>query len=238
MLGRPRWLTLEAKYLDRARSFYETHLGLEPERESDDEVVYPTGEARLRLRAPGAVPRGGLHVHYALSVPASAYDDWYERLDGPFDLTEHRFGDARSLYLYDPDGNCVELGEADDAGTDGDGSGAGGEGGITSLFEVVLEVEDLDAATAFYSALGCDVIDRGDRRRRVRLTAGDVDLELWEPHLGLADARGGVHVDWGIAADEPAELADQVRGDALAVWETDDGVRIRDPDGHYLTLCA
>ncbi|WP_226012625.1 VOC family protein [Halomicrobium salinisoli] len=229
MLGRPRWLTLEAKHLDRARSFYETHLGLEPASESADEVAYPAGDARLRLRAPGPVPRGGLHVHYALSVPAPAYDDWYERLDGPFDLTEHRFGEARSLYLYDPDGNCVELGERT-SGEEGNG--------ITGLFEVVLEVEDLDAATAFYETLGFDVVDRGDQRRRVRLTTGDVDLELWEPHLGLADARGGVHVDWGVAADDPGELADQVREDALAVAETDDGVRIRDPDGHYLTLRA
>ncbi len=228
MLGRPRWLTLEAKYLDRARSFYETHLGLEPVSASEDEVAYPVGDTTLRLRAPGTVPRGGLHVHYALSVPGSAYDDWYDRLDGPFDLTEHRFGEARSLYLYDPDGNCVELGER----TEGEE-----RDGITGLFEVVLEVEGLDAATAFYEALGFDVVDRGNRRRRVRLTAGDVDLELWEPHLGLADARGGVHVDWGIAADDPEELADAVREDALAVDETGDGVRIRDPDGHYLTLC-
>jgi len=82
------------------------------------------------------------------------------------------------------------------------------------------------------------VVDRGANRKRVRLTTGELDIELWEPHLGLADARGGVHVDWAIAADEPSTVADRVVDDALAVEETADGVRIRDPDGHYLTLVA
>lgn len=227
MLSTPRHLALEAKYLDRVRPFYESVLDLPVRTERDDEVVYAVGDAALHLRAPGDVPRGGLHTHYALSVSRSAYDDWYERLDERFDLVEHRFGDARSLYCYDPEGNCVELGETVETGT-----------GIRGLFEVVLEVEALDPAVSFYRRLGFEVVDRGDQRRRVRLTTGEVDLELWEPQLGLADARGGVHVDWGIAADDPAAVADAVRDDALAVASVTDGVRIRDPDGHYLTLHA
>lgn len=226
MLSNPRWLSLEVKRLDRARTFYESVLDLSVLGEREREVAFDAGDAELRLRAPGDVPRGGLHTHYALSVPRAEYDDWWDRLAGEFDPVEHRFGDDRSLYCYDPDGNCVELGESDVAGP-----------GVDGLFEVVLEVEGLEPARVFYQRLGFEVVDVGTDRRRVRLTTGDVDLELWEPQLGLADARGGVHVDWGVAADDPAAVAERVERDALAVDETDAGVRIRDPDGHYLTLC-
>jgi catechol-2,3-dioxygenase len=226
MLSTPRWLTLEVKYLDRARSFYESFLDLSVVAETEREVALDIGEGELRLRAPGDVPRGGLHTHYAMSIPGGEYDDWYDRLSERFDLVEHRFGDARSLYFYDPDGNCVELAESNVDGP-----------GIDGLFEVVLEVEDLEPARVFYQRLGFQPVDHGEERRRVRMSGGDVDLELWEPQLGLADGRGGVHVDWGVAVEDPAVAADRVTRDALAVDETDDGIRIRDPDGHYVTLC-
>jgi catechol 2,3-dioxygenase-like lactoylglutathione lyase family enzyme len=225
MLSGPRWLALEVKYLDRAQSFYEAFLDLDVSERRDGEVALAAGETDLILRAPGPVPRGGLHTHYALSIPADEYDDWRARLDERFDLTEHRFGDARSLYFYDTEGNCVELGER---AVDGPG--------VDGIFEVVLEVEHLDPATDFYERLGFETVDRGDDRERVRLTCGAFDLELWEPHLGLADARGGVHVDLGIGAEDPAGVADAVREEALAVESVERGVRIRDPDGHYLTL--
>jgi catechol 2,3-dioxygenase-like lactoylglutathione lyase family enzyme len=225
MLSGPRWLALEVKYLDRARSFYEAFLDLDVRRETGTEAALGVGETDLILRAPSSVPRGGLHTHYALSVPECEYDDWYGRLEERFDLVEHQFGDARSFYLYDTEGNCVELGER---GTDASG--------ICGLFEVVFEVEDLPRALDFYTALGFDVVDRGDDRERVRLSCGGFDVELWEPHLGLADGRGGVHVDLGIGADRPAEVASRVDTTALAVDRLDGGVRVRDPDGHYLTL--
>lgn len=225
MLGELRWLALEAKYLDRVQTFYEAFLDLEPRRESEREVRLAAGDADLVVRAPGDVPRGGLHTHYALSVPASRYDAWYDRLDQQFDLVEETFGDSRSLYFYDPEGNCIELGERDVTGP-----------GIDGVFEVVLEVERLEPAVAFYRALGFEVVDRGDNRRRVRTTTGSFDLELWEPHLGIADARGGVHVDLGVAAADPTAAVDSVREEALAVTEVDDGLRVRDPDGHHLTL--
>jgi catechol-2,3-dioxygenase len=226
MLGGCRWLALEVKYLDRAQSFYEAFLDLDVRGEGDGETALSVGETALVLRQPGSVPRGGLHTHYAMTIPTAEYDDWYERLDQRFDLVEHTFGDARSLYFYDTEGNCVELGESDDA-----------DPGVAGLFEIVLEVEDLDRALAFYTDLGFETVDTGEDRQRVRLT-GAVDLELWEPQLGLADARGGVHVDVGVACDDPEATADAVAADALAVIETGEGVRIRDPDGHYVTLVS
>ncbi|MFC7020870.1 MULTISPECIES: VOC family protein [Haloarcula] len=225
MLSAPAWLTLEVKDADRAAAFYDAFLELDVREASESEAVLAAGDTDLRLRAPGAVPRGGLHTHYALTVPDSEYDDWYERLDGQFDLVEETFGDDRSLYFYDPEGNCVELGERAHEGR-----------GVTGLFELVLEVEQLPAAVEFYTALGFDVVDDDRESGRVRCTTGDLDLELWAPRLGIADARGGVHVDFGVVAEDPESTARAVADEALAVTTVDEGVRIRDRDGHYLTL--
>ncbi|UPV74184.1 VOC family protein [Halorussus limi] len=224
MLSGLRWLALEAKYLDRAREFYTTHLDLSVVRESDGEVVLDAGGANLVLREPGAVPRGGVHTHFAFAAPPDRYDEWHDRLAESFDLAEFDFGGAKSLYFYDPDGNCVEIGGVGD-----------GDAAITDVFEIVLEVEDLARAESFYRSLDFEVVDRGEQRRRLRL-GGPVDLELWEPQLGIADARGGLHVDVGFAAEDPAAAADAVRDDACAVAEVDGGTRVRDPDGHYLTF--
>ena len=225
MLDELRWLALEVKYLDRAQSFYEAFLDLDVRSTSDNEVALAVGETDLVLRRPRGVPRGGLHTHYAMSIPRGEYDSWFERLDQRFDLVEHTFGDSKSLYFYDTEGNCVELGQSDVAGP-----------GVDGLFEVVFEVEDLDSAQSLYERLGFETVDEGEGRKRVRMTAGSFDIELWEPHLGLADARGGVHVDVGIATEDAESVVETVREEMTAVTELDDGYRLRDPDGHYLTL--
>ncbi len=220
-------LALEAKDLGAARRFYAETLSLPVVRESDTEVVLAAGDVALVVRRPTDVPRGGLHTHFACRVPAGEYDDWYARLAETFDVTEHQFGTVSSLYLYDPDGNCVELGES----ADRDGEGIG------DVFEVVLEVADLPVAESFYTALGFEPVDRGSDRRRVRLR-GPVDLELWEPHLGIADARGGVHVDVGFGSADPAAALAAVEDDAGDVESLDGGYRFRDPDGHAVTVTS
>jgi catechol-2,3-dioxygenase len=225
MVAALRWLALEVKYLDRASAFYREHLRLDTVRETDREVVFEAGETDLVLRRPRSVPRGGLHTHYALSIPASEYDDWYDRLAEDFALDEHTFGSARSLYFYDTEGNCVELGESDESGP-----------GVCGVFEVVLEVEDLARAEAFYTDLGMGIVDQGGERRRTRLGAADFALELWEPQLGLADARGGVHVDFGIGVEDPEAALEAVRESVQSVERCDEGIRVRDPDGHFLTF--
>ncbi|WP_247002197.1 VOC family protein [Halosolutus gelatinilyticus] len=227
MLRRLSRLALEVKYLEPARSFYEETLGLPVREERADELVFAAGESEFVLRRPTAVPRGGLHTHFAFSIPDAEYDDWWDRLGEDYDLEEARFGSARSLYLYDPDGNCVELGQQ---GVDGPG--------IDGIFEVVLEVEDLDRASSFYEDLGFETVDVGDDRKRVRLQ-GPMALELWEPHLGIADARGGVHVDLGFATADPPAALDAVRDRVRSIdRERDDEVVVRDPDGHFLTFSA
>jgi len=225
MLDGLRWLALEVKYLDRAQSFYEAFLNLDVRSTSDHEVAFEVGETDLILRRPRTVPRGGLHTHYAMSIPRDEYDSWYERLDERFKLVEHTFGNSKSLYFYDTEGNCVELGQSDAAGP-----------GVDGMFEVVFEVEQLDRAQSLYERLGFETVDEGDERKRVRMTAGSFDIELWEPHLGLADARGGIHVDVGIEAESPADVVAAVREDMLRVTEIDGGYRLVDPDGHSLGL--
>jgi catechol 2,3-dioxygenase-like lactoylglutathione lyase family enzyme len=231
-------LALEVKHLDRARDFYADRLGLVPIHESDTEVGFRVGDTTLRLRRPTAVPRGGLHVHYAFTTPESAYDDWLARL-GDLAPAEHQFGRYRSLYVDDPDDHCVEIGGIDGEGDDRQSTTGVSDDSppLTGIFEIVLEVAELAAAESRYTALGFEVVDRGEERRRVRLR-GPFDLELWEPQLGLADARGGVHVDLGLRTGDP-ESAVSALGDSVVARESvEGGVRVRERDGHWLTLLA
>ena len=220
-----RHLGLEVKYLDRARTFYVDGLGLEPMRETATELAFRVGSTDLVLRRPSRVPRGGLHVHYAFEAPRAEYDAWYERAAAAgVDPEEHQFGNYRSLYTDDPDDHCVEIGGRDVGGS-----------GLAGIFEVVLEVASLDPAVERYEALGFETVDRGGDRRRVRLD-GPVELELWEPQLGLADARGGVHVDLGFSTPDPDAAADAVTACPDAREAVDGGVRARESDGHVLTF--
>ena len=224
MLSALTQLALEVKYLDRARDFYAEYFDLDPVEATESEVVFEVGETRLVLRHPDGVPRGGLHVHYAFATGADAYETWEARLSA-LPTVAFDFGGSRSLYVDDPDDHCVEVGTVADASAGDD---------LVGIFEVVLEVEDLPSAVERYRSLGFEVVDRGDDRRRVRLR-GPMDLELWEPQLGIADARGGVHVDLGFVADDPAAAARAVAPDAEPE-RVGGGVRVREADGHVLTF--
>ncbi|KTG10436.1 fosmidomycin resistance protein [Haloprofundus marisrubri] len=248
-------LGLEVKYLDRARTFYGDRLGLRPDDGGDDTlVVYPVGPVELRIRRPTGVPRGGLHTHFAFSAPNDEYDEWLAHLD-ELNPEEVQFGSYRSLYVDDPDDHCVEVGGTEHEASERDDSDEQDDQehhqdtapALTGIFEVVLEVTDLDAAEKRYTALGFEVVDRGDERRRVRLRGPaeahedarhrPFDLELWEPQLGLADARGGVHVELGLAVDDSDDAAETFSEFSCESLPADgDERRVRDPDGHVLTF--
>jgi catechol 2,3-dioxygenase-like lactoylglutathione lyase family enzyme len=235
MLEHCRWLALEVKDTEAARDFYETHLDLAtvgdatelagPE-DHDAAVALGLGGpgpgTALVLRRPAERPRGGLHTHYALSIPAAEYSEWWDRLGATFDLEEHQFGSISSLYFYDLAGNCVELAQSDVAGP-----------GVDGVFEVVLEVASIERAESFYADLGFEPIDRQHDRVRLR---GPVDLELWEPRLGLAGARGGVHVDLGFGTADPARAVAAVEDRIAGHEDLEEGIRVEDPDGHFLTF--
>ena len=249
-------LGLETKDLDAARAFYEDRLGFvaDAEPDSGSRVAYPIGSpergessaagaepTRLLLRRPTDTPRGGVHTHYAFSTTPGAYERWWQRL-ADLDPVEFSFGATDSLYVYDPAGHCVEIGgfdrgreDSDDPEPPADGTDPDPTPPLSDLFEVVLEVTDLPAAEDRYRRLGFEVVDRGGKRRRVRLS-GPVDLELWEPQLGIADARGGLHVDLAFTTDDPAAAVEAGAPWPGTVESVSGGLRAVDGDGHVLTF--
>ena len=108
-------LVLEAEEPEALADFY-TQLGLAIIDREDGRIWLATGPAsRLGIWSPGPKEhqdRGGLHVHFALSVAPGGLDRALGRLEalnvsveGPI---EHDGGD-RSIYFDDPVGNRVEL---------------------------------------------------------------------------------------------------------------------------------
>lgn len=219
-----RGLALEVWFLERAESFYRDHLELEILERNEREITVDVGAGHVvRLREPGPIPRGGIHVHYALRTASSQYDAWWDSL-APLDPEEHEFGSAKSLYVYDEDDHCVELAGVGDSSDKLDG-----------VFEVVLEVESLSRARSFYTDIGFEVVDVGEDRERVRLD-GPIALELWTPQRGIADARGGVHCDLTFTARDPEDVLAVVSDRVTTSTALDAGHRFQDPDGHYLTI--
>lgn len=251
-------LGLEVTDLDAARAFYEDRLGFVPvdtpdrvpDADPGSSVAYAVGSgddagATLRFRRPTDIPRGGVHTHYAFSTTRAAYAQWWRRL-ADLDPVEFSFGAVDSLYVSDPAGHCVEIGgfDADDAaGREAPDDPAGTTDApnpdaappLSGLFEVVLEVADLPTASDRYRRLGFEVVDRGEARRRVRLS-GPVDLELWEPQLGIADARGGLHVDLAFRSPDPDAAVEAGAPWPGGVTTVPEGRRVADDDGHVLTF--
>ena len=117
-------MVLEVADLEASTRFYEDVIGLRiVSRWGDDRpaVWFDMGDtAALGLwsekAAIGALAngRGGAHVHFALRIPHGTIDDTQRRLEGlGYTILRIEFDDGnRSLYLDDPDGNCVELMDA------------------------------------------------------------------------------------------------------------------------------
>jgi catechol-2,3-dioxygenase len=121
-------LVLETADVTGLAGFYHG-LGLEVLDAHDDRVWLAAGpRVRLGIWSPGEkehADRGGSHVHFALAAPRGTLLDLETRLraaghdvKGPI---EHDGGD-RSLYVFDPEGNRVELW---DYFHDGDGAQEG-----------------------------------------------------------------------------------------------------------------
>lgn len=124
----PRRLLETALYvddLDRARSFYETVMGLEVLFGDQRLVAMDAGGATVLLlflegasaeggEEQGAIPghdaRGSIHLAFA--VDASSLDEWRSHLDAlRIDVESERSWPrgGTSLYFRDPDGHLVEL---------------------------------------------------------------------------------------------------------------------------------
>jgi catechol-2,3-dioxygenase len=124
-------LVLEAEDVGRLEHFYRG-LGLTPLSGDPDRAwLSAGGRCRLGIWSPGRkehADRGGRHVHFALSVSRGTLESVAAELrrqgvdvEGP---VAHDGGD-RSIYLFDPEGNRVELW---DYFEDGDGADEGTAG--------------------------------------------------------------------------------------------------------------
>jgi catechol 2,3-dioxygenase-like lactoylglutathione lyase family enzyme len=110
-------LVLEVVDLEASERFYAGVLGLPvverwPEREAI--WVMAGDRTRIGLWRPQVGlhgGRGGIHVHFAMHIPDDRYDAALAHLRGQGEeVIEQAFGNrGRALYVYDPDGNVVEL---------------------------------------------------------------------------------------------------------------------------------
>jgi ubiquinone/menaquinone biosynthesis C-methylase UbiE/catechol 2,3-dioxygenase-like lactoylglutathione lyase family enzyme len=110
-------LMLEVDDLVAAERFYSGVLGLPVvERWAEREAIWVMAGDRTRIglwrpQVGIAGGRGGEHVHFALHVAEDAFDAAVARLReaGLDPYAQERRRDSRSVYVDDPDGNCVEL---------------------------------------------------------------------------------------------------------------------------------
>src|SRR3970040_1510960 len=92
---------------------------------------------------------------------------------------------------------------------------------VTGVSELVLEVQDLDAAIRFYTEdLGLPLVERWERRQAAWVMAGDrTRIGLWTPQVGLAGGRGGAHVHFAfqLAREELDPLLERLRASGAEV---------------------
>ena len=110
-------LVLEVVDLEASERFYAGVLGLPvverwPEREAI--WVMAGDRTRIGLWRPQVGlhgGRGGIHVHFAMHIPADQYDAAVAHLRGQGQqVVEQAFNNrGRAAYVDDPDGNVVEL---------------------------------------------------------------------------------------------------------------------------------
>ncbi len=93
---------------------------------------------------------------------------------------------------------------------------------VTGISELVLEVDDLEAARGFYrDTLGFEetLYGEGAEGRYWYLIGETARLGLWTEQVGLAGGRGGTHVHFAfhVADDEIDRLLDRLTGSGTEV---------------------
>jgi catechol 2,3-dioxygenase-like lactoylglutathione lyase family enzyme len=122
-------LVLEQNDIAAAEHFYAGILGFPVverwKRNGDAVWVMAADRTRIGLWAPQiglGGGRGGVHVHYAMGLPADAYDAVIERLRSHgYEVLDHdhsKYGHdrGRAAYVTDPGGHVVEFWTWDVAG--------------------------------------------------------------------------------------------------------------------------
>jgi catechol 2,3-dioxygenase-like lactoylglutathione lyase family enzyme len=116
---------------------------------------------------------------------------------------------------------------------------------VSGVSELVLEVQDLEAAERFYAGvLGLPVVERWEDREAVWVMAGErTRIGLWRPQVGLAGGRGGAHVHFAMHVAEAdydgAVALLRERGqdvEEIAFGEHSRAAYVHDPDGNVVEL--
>src|SRR3977135_144140 len=106
-------ITLEQGDLGAAEEFYAGVLGFPVVERWADETVWVMAADRTRIGLWGG--RGGVHVQYAMGLPAEAYDAVVKRLRErgytvlDHDHSKYGHGRGRAAYVTDPGGHVVEF---------------------------------------------------------------------------------------------------------------------------------
>jgi catechol-2,3-dioxygenase len=114
---------------------------------------------------------------------------------------------------------------------------------VGGVSELVLEVVDLAAAEAFYAGVfGFPVVERSEGR--IWLMAGtQTRIGLWSLQLGIASARGGLHVHYAMHIDDRdfdgavAQLRKHGCDPEIVSFDDDDrgkSLYVTDPDGNVV----
>ena len=114
----------------------------------------------------------------------------------------------------------------------------------SGISELVLEVQDLEAARAFYrDLLGFEETLYGEGREgRYWYLIGDTArLGLWTPQVGLAGGRGGAHVHFAfhVGEDEVDRLLERIEKRGAEVegpiqLGPGRAIYVTDPDGNVV----
>jgi catechol 2,3-dioxygenase-like lactoylglutathione lyase family enzyme len=114
-------ITLEQNDLAAAEAFYADVLGFPVVERWADETVWVMAGHRTRIglwkpQIGLGGGRGGVHVHYAMGLPAEAYASVVQRLrERGYTVLDHdhggygRHGRGRAAYVTDPGGHVVEF---------------------------------------------------------------------------------------------------------------------------------
>jgi len=220
------WLALEAKYLEVAGTFYEETFGINVSRARGGRTRLRGG--RHRSRAP---PTGGAPARAGSTRTLRSRSPRPSTTTGGTASTTTTTSRRRALAPPDRSTCTIPMATASNSvnrtsrGRESTASSrSSSRSRISSARRPSTRISDSKRSTRATTESASD-------------STGRWPSSSGNPHLGIADARGGVHVDLGFETDEPAAALEAVRNRIGSLErESNENVVVRDPDGHFLTF--